>query len=173
MRCPSEARTVAARNLSSDLSRIAAVVAQLYRLPLPLASPTDKKIVGDRLMSGAVNPTRLEGAKPLDDKRVNRQSRFHLKAAAFLAISDRFFAVMPAARALPPMRPSATAAAFLPSSVVMSSISPAAILAIMTALPEASAGRFSPFGPRGKLLGLLDFGAGNASLLQCSRQLPE
>jgi len=56
---------------------------------------------------------------------------------------------MPAARALPPMRPSATAAAFLPSSVVMSSISPVAILAIMMALPIASAGRFSPLGPRG------------------------
>jgi hypothetical protein len=39
------------------------------------------------------------------------------------------------------MRPSATAAAFLPSSVVMSSISPVAILAMMTALPMASAGR--------------------------------
>src|SRR2546430_15947758 len=44
--------------------------------------------------------------------------------AAFLAISDRRLALMPSARALPPMRPSATAAAFLPSSVVRSSISP-------------------------------------------------
>src|SRR6185295_13954797 len=69
--------------------------------------------------------------------------------AAFLAISFRFFAVIPAARAFPPMRPSATAAAFLPSSVVMSSISPVAILAIMTALPIASAGCFSPLGPLG------------------------
>src|SRR4051812_25740323 len=56
---------------------------------------------------------------------------------------------MPFARAFPPMRPSATAAAFLPSSVVISSISPVAILAIMIALPMASAGRFSPLGPRG------------------------
>src|SRR3982074_2974378 len=47
------------------------------------------------------------------------------------------------------MRPGATAAAFLPSSVVMSSISPVAILAIMIALPMASAGRFSPLGPLG------------------------
>jgi len=49
------------------------------------------------------------------------------KTPAFVAISDRFLAVMPAACALPPMRPSATAAAFLPSSVVMSSISSVAI----------------------------------------------
>jgi hypothetical protein len=35
-------------------------------------------------------------------------------SAAFLAISDRFLADMPAARALPPMRPSSAAAAFLP-----------------------------------------------------------
>ena len=55
--------------------------------------------------------------------------------AAFLAISFRFFADMPAARSLPPCAP---AAAFLPSSVVMSSISPVAILAIMMALPMAS-----------------------------------
>src|SRR6266478_9055934 len=67
--------------------------------------------------------------------------------AAFLAISLRRLAVMPSARALPPMRPSATAAGFLPSSVVMSSISPVAILAIMTALPMASAGCFSPLVP--------------------------
>src|SRR6476661_8719337 len=46
------------------------------------------------------------------------------------------------------MRPSATAAAFLPSSVVRSSISPVAILPIMTAAPIAAAGRFSPLGPR-------------------------
>jgi hypothetical protein len=82
----------------------------------------------------------------------------HRLFAAFFAISDRFLAVIPAARALPPIRPRATAAAFLPSSVVMSSISPVAILAIMTALPMASAGRFSPLGPRGinSSLALLD-----------------
>ena len=44
-----------------------------------------------------------------------------------MAISFRFSADMPAARALPPIRPSATAAAFLPSSVVISSISPVAV----------------------------------------------
>jgi hypothetical protein len=40
------------------------------------------------------------------------------------------------------MCPSATAAAFFPSSVVTSSTSPVAILAIMTARAFASAGRF-------------------------------
>src|SRR5436853_5474590 len=74
---------------------------------------------------------------------------FHRAAAACLAIALRFLADMAAARALPPMRPSATAAAFLPSSVVMSSTSPVAILAIMTARALTSAGRFSPLGPRG------------------------
>src|SRR5437016_5978872 len=69
--------------------------------------------------------------------------------AAFLAIADRFLADRPAARALPPIRPSATAAAFLPSSVVRSSTSPVAILPTMTALPITSAGRFSPLGPLG------------------------
>jgi hypothetical protein len=43
------------------------------------------------------------------------------------------------------MRPSVTAAAFLPSSVVGSSIPPVAILPIVTALPMAPVGRFSPF----------------------------
>ncbi len=71
----------------------------------------------------------------------------HLLAAAFLAISFRRFAVIPFARAFPPIRPSATAAAFLPSSVTLSSISPVAIRATMTARWFASAGRFSPFGP--------------------------
>ena len=64
-------------------------------------------------------------------------------AAAFLAISRRLRADMPSARAFPPMRPKATAAAFLPSSVVTSLISPVAILAIMTAR-VTSAGRFWP-----------------------------
>src|SRR3984893_3267122 len=51
------------------------------------------------------------------------------------------------------MRPSATAAAFLPSSVVaVSSISPVAILPTMTAAPITSAGRFSPRGPRGSMM---------------------
>ena len=52
-------------------------------------------------------------------------------AAAFFAISLRLLAVMPTARALPPIRPSATAAAFLPYSV-----------AIWAALPLTSAGAF-------------------------------
>jgi len=65
-------------------------------------------------------------------------------AAAFWAISFRFLADNPAARALPPIRPSATAAAFLPSPVITSSISP---VAIMTERAFTSAGRFSPFGP--------------------------
>src|SRR3954471_17262286 len=76
--------------------------------------------------------------------------------AAFLAISFRFRADIPSARALPPMRPSATAAAFLPSSVVRSSISPVAILSIMTAAPITAAGRFSPLGSRG--IAVLVFG---------------
>jgi hypothetical protein len=50
------------------------------------------------------------------------------------------------------MRPKATAAAFLPSDSgvgASSAASPVAILAIRTALRFTSAGRFSPFGPRG------------------------
>jgi hypothetical protein len=60
---------------------------------------------------------------------------------------------MPAARALPPIRPRATAAAFLPSFVVISSISPVAILPIMTARAFTSAGLRSRFGPSVGLLG--------------------
>jgi len=77
----------------------------------------------------------------------------HRLAAPFLAISFLRFLLRLSARALPPMRPSATAAAFLPSSVVTSLISPVAILAIMTARAFTSAGRFSPFGPRGIMIG--------------------
>ena len=72
--------------------------------------------------------------------------------AAFFAISLRFLADMLFARAFPPMRPSATAAAFLPSSVVNSSISPVAILAIITARAFKSAGRRSRFGPLAMLM---------------------
>jgi hypothetical protein len=57
---------------------------------------------------------------------------------------------MPAARAFPPMRPSATAAGFFPSSSgdgSLSSISPVAILAIIPARALTSAGCFSPLGP--------------------------
>jgi hypothetical protein len=45
------------------------------------------------------------------------------------------------------MRPSATAAAFLQSSVTASSTSPVAILAIITARAFTSAGWRSPLGP--------------------------
>jgi hypothetical protein len=56
---------------------------------------------------------------------VYRDFRFsHRVVAASRAISLRRLADMPLALALPPIRPSATAAAFLPSSVVTSSISP-------------------------------------------------
>jgi hypothetical protein len=93
----------------------------------------------------------LEYDKKQEKYSVNYSQKryFQRFLAAFLAISDRFLAVIPAARAFPPMRPSATAAAFFPSSVVRSSISPVAILPIMMALPMASAGRRSPLGPRG------------------------
>src|SRR5215218_4399060 len=50
------------------------------------------------------------------------------------------------------MRPRATAAGFFPSDSgvgTVSSISPVAILATMTAQRMASAGRFSPLGPLG------------------------
>jgi hypothetical protein len=72
--------------------------------------------------------------------------------AAFFAISARFFLLNPFARAFPPMRPNATAAGFFPSDPGVgftSSISPVAILPIMTVRAFTSAGRFSPFGPRG------------------------
>jgi hypothetical protein len=71
----------------------------------------------------------------------------HREAAAF-AISFRFLADMPAARAFPPMRPSATAAAFFPSSVVTSSISPDAILAIVASLSHQRAMGTWPAMPR-------------------------
>lgn len=77
--------------------------------------------------------------------------KFHRFAAACLAISGRFLADRFAARAAPPFRPSATAALSLSSSVVprSSSIYPVAILAIWTAAPMTSAGRFWPLGPLG------------------------
>src|SRR4051794_3166943 len=72
--------------------------------------------------------------------------------AAALAIAFRRFALKPFARAVPPILPSATAAGFFPSFLedgTLSSISPVAILAIMTARAFTSAGRFSPLGPFG------------------------
>ena len=56
-------------------------------------------------------------------------------------------AVMVARIATGEIEDKVTAAAFLPSSVTMSSISPVAIRATMTARWFASAGRRSPFGP--------------------------
>jgi hypothetical protein len=68
--------------------------------------------------------------------------------AVFSAISARRSAVIFSARAFPPRRPMDTAAASLPSSVLMiSSISGVAIFATLIADPIASAGRFSPSGP--------------------------
>jgi hypothetical protein len=72
--------------------------------------------------------------------------------AAFLAISLRFRADMPAALAFPPMRPKATAAGFLhcDSGVERTFwILPVAILATMTARAFTLAGCFLPFGPLG------------------------
>ena len=66
----------------------------------------------------------------------------HRARAAFLAISRRFLDDRLSARALPPLRPSSTAALFLPSSVNVSSISPVAIFMTWTALLITSAGRF-------------------------------
>ncbi len=66
-------------------------------------------------------------------------------------VTDKVLAtIRPASVERPaPMRPTATVAAFLRSSVVMSQISPGGD-PLMTALPMASGGgRFSPLGPRG------------------------
>jgi hypothetical protein len=67
--------------------------------------------------------------------------------AAFLAISLRSLADSFLARVLPPLRPPRRASA--DTSDFVSSISPVAILAIMTARAFTSAGRFSPLGPLG------------------------
>jgi hypothetical protein len=60
---------------------------------------------------------------------------------AFRAIEDSLLLPSFFARAAPPLRPSATAAAFLPSSVIVSSASPVARMT-WTALPITSAWRF-------------------------------
>ena len=73
---------------------------------------------------------------------------FHRFSAALRAISARRSGVIFAARAFPPFRPSSAAAE---KSSLVSSISPVAILATMTARDTASAGRFSPRGPLGIL----------------------
>src|SRR5713101_7645950 len=63
--------------------------------------------------------------------------------AAFLAIARRSLPDRLSARAFPPLRPSSTAALFLPSSVSLDSFtSPVAIRMIWTALPITSGGRF-------------------------------
>src|SRR5579862_6261084 len=73
---------------------------------------------------------------------------FHLAAAAFLAMSERFFAVNDSALALPPFNPpnlpNIDAAAFTGSfSTIGSSISPVAIFEMSTALWFTSVGRFA------------------------------
>jgi hypothetical protein len=73
----------------------------------------------------------------------------HRFLAAFRVISARRFLLITSARAFPPLRPSATSAGSLPSSLgLASSLSPVAILATMMAAPITSAGRFSPLGSR-------------------------
>ena len=67
---------------------------------------------------------------------------------------DVFSTLSTMARANPPFRPSATAAAFFPSSVMPSAISPVAIRMTWTALEITSAGRFWPLGPLGICLSL-------------------
>ncbi len=63
--------------------------------------------------------------------------------AAFRAIAFRFAGDSAFALAAPPIRPSATAAGFFPSSAgTDSSVSPVAILMTWTALEITSAGRF-------------------------------
>jgi hypothetical protein len=70
----------------------------------------------------------------------------HRFAAAFFAISERFFFVSAAARAFPPLLPSSAAADFM---AAFSVTSPVASLATIIAAPIASAGRRSPLGPFG------------------------
>lgn len=74
--------------------------------------------------------------------------------AACLAIAARRCADSFLARASPPLRPRATAAAFLPLSVSVSSISPVAIFITWTAFDATSAGRLWPFGVFGTSLPL-------------------
>ena|SRR5437879_5594456 len=81
--------------------------------------------------------------------RVLRYRSFHRFLAALRAISARLVLPILFARAKPPFRPSATAAAFFPSSVSVSAISPVAIRMTWTAFAITSAGRFWPFGPLG------------------------
>src|ERR1035437_802354 len=78
------------------------------------------------------------------------------------AISDRCFLERLEARAFPPMRPRATAAAFLPSGSAVGPESsgswPVAMRITLTALPITSAGRRSPLGPLAIILVLHDEG---------------
>ena len=70
--------------------------------------------------------------------------------AAFFAMARRLVAESALALACPPLRPSSTAALFLPFSVTPdSSISPVAIFMTVTAFEITSAGRCWPFGPFG------------------------
>lgn len=70
---------------------------------------------------------------------------FQRFAAAFLAISLRLPAESVAVLAAAPARPLRVR----PDTMGFSLTSPVAILPTMTAAPMASAGRFSPLGPRG------------------------
>jgi len=88
----------------------------------------------------------------VDENKYERACYFpHLFAAAFFAIAARRSGLMLLARAFPPRLPSATAAAFLPSSVSISVSSPVRMRMTFTALPITSAGRRSPLGPLGML----------------------
>ncbi len=92
----------------------------------------------------------------LDSFPVNRRStrtevRYllafcHRALAALAAISRRFLVLRFFALAAPPFRPSATAAAFLPSSVTASSISLVAILMTWTAFETTPVGACGPSG---------------------------
>ena len=78
------------------------------------------------------------------------------ETTSFLRLSWQFLSgAWPSSLRPAPSRPCAPAAAFLPSSVVVSSIWPVAILMTWTALPITSAGRRSPLGPLGKVSLLL------------------
>src|SRR5580704_10116989 len=87
-----------------------------------------------------------------DGARLYWAFSLHLLAAAFLAISARRSGVIFLALAAPPFLPSAFAAGSLPSSGIVSSISPVSTRMTWTALPITSAGRFSPLGPLGTLV---------------------
>lgn len=92
--------------------------------------------------------TQLELTKICFTKEINQFCDFHLAAAAFLAISDLFFADRDLALALPPFKPPSrpnAAAAFTSSCGVVSAFPPVAISTMDLALLFASAGNFTFF----------------------------